>query len=79
MYFFIYDLAQEGNENVTVGGKYSGTYAFGNIKDKISSVSWMDDDTELSFVQNEEMLSVNFTGQPYGKSYPVRVAKAIIV
>lgn len=24
------------------------------------------------------MLAVDFTGQPYGKSYPVRVAKAVI-
>ena len=79
MYFFIYDLGTgRGDENVTVGGKYSGTYAFGNVKDKISSIKWMDQDEELSFIQDKEMLSVNFTGHPYGKSYPVRVAKAVI-
>ncbi|MBQ3124281.1 MAG: alpha-L-fucosidase [Clostridia bacterium] len=78
LYLFVYDLAIKGDDNVTVDGKYSGAYAFGGVKDEIISVKWMDNDEELSFVQGDDMLAVNFTGQPYGKSYPVRVAKAVI-
>ena len=78
LYLFVYDLGIEGDINVTVSGKYSGAYAFGGVKDKVLSLKWMDNDEELSFVQGNDMLAVNMTGQPYGKSYPVRVAKAII-
>ena len=74
----MYELGIAGDDNVTVGGKYSGAYAFGGVKDKVLSLKWMDNDEELSFVQGNDMLAVNFTGQAYGKSYPVRVAKAII-
>jgi len=78
IYFFIYDLSIKGDENVTLAGKYKGAYAFGGITDEIDSVCWMDDGEELDFVQGKGMISVNFTGFPYGKAYPVRVAKAII-
>ena len=78
LYLFVYDLAIRGDDNVTVGGKYRGAYAFGGVQDEIESVKWMDNDEELSFVQGDNMLAVDFTGQPYGKSYPVRVAKAVI-
>ena len=78
LYLFVYDLAIKGDDNVTVAGKYRGAYAFGGVQDEIESVKWMDNDEELSFVQGDNMLAVDFTGQPYGKSYPVRVAKAVI-
>ena len=78
LYLFVYDLAIQGHENVTVDGKYSGVYAFGNVKDEISSIKWMDNDEDLSYIQGNDMLAVNLTGQPYGKSFPVRVAKAVI-
>jgi len=38
----------------------------------------MDNGEELEFIQGSGMLCVDFTGQPYGTSYPVRVAKAKI-
>ncbi len=78
LYLFVYDLAVKGDSNVTVNGKYRGAYAFGGVNDEIVSVKWMDNDEELSFVQGEGMFAVNLTGQPYGTSYPVRVAKAVI-
>jgi len=78
IYLFVYDLAIKGDDNVTVDGKYRGAYAFGGVSDKIASVKWMDNEEKLSFVQGDDMLAVNFTGQPYGTSYPVRVAKAVI-
>ena len=78
LYLFVYDLGSCGNINVTIAGKYAGAYSFGNVQDKIKSVKWMDEDEELDFVQGGNMLTVNLTGHPYGKQYPVRIAKAII-
>ena len=78
LYLFIYDLGRKGNENVTVGSSYSGSYAFGNVADTISSIQWMDSGEALDFVQKDSMLSVNFTGQEYGSSFCVRVAKATL-
>ncbi len=78
LYIFVYDLGARGNANVTVGGKYTGSYAFGGVTDKIASITWMDNGEELSFAQNDDLLCVNFTGFEYGKSLGVRVAKAIL-
>ena len=78
LYLFVFDLGIEGSANVTVGGKYFGSYSFGNVTDKVSSVEWMDNGENLKFIQGEDMLCVNFTGYPYGKSLGVRVAKATI-
>ena len=78
MYLFFYDLARNGNENVTVGGNYCGSYSFGNVKHKIESIEWMDNGEKLDFIQNDDMLAVNATGYPYGVSTCVRVAKAKI-
>ena len=78
MYLFFYDLARNGNENVTVGGNYCGSYSFGNVKHEIESIEWMDNGEKLDFVQNDDMLAVNATGYPYGVSTCVRVAKAKI-
>jgi len=63
---------------MSIGGKYKGAYAFGNISGKIKSVKWMDNNEDVKFIQGNDILAVNFTGQPYGKSYPVRVAIAEI-
>ena len=78
LYIFCYDLARAGSDNVVVGGKYMGAFAFSNIEDKIKHIKWMDNEEELEFVQSENILSVNLTGTPYGTSYCVRVAKAEI-
>lgn len=78
LYLMIYDLGIEGDGNVTVKGKRLGNYSFGNVKHKISSVQWMDNGEQLAFTQGENLLCINATGYPYGTSYVVRVAKAII-
>lgn len=78
IYLFVYDLAIKGDPNVTVEGKYRGAYAFGGIKEEIESLTWMDNNEKISFVQGDGILAANFTGHPYGTSYPVRVAKAVI-
>ena len=46
--------------------------------DEIESIKWMDEDEELAFTNKDGELLVNFTGFHYGKSYPVRVAKAVL-
>lgn len=78
LYLFFYDLARCGSENVVVGGNYCGSYAFGNVTDKVASVEWMDNGERLDFTQDNNMLTVNATGFPYGMSTCVRVAKAKI-
>ncbi len=78
LYLFFLNLAIHGSEKVVAsnGVLYCGTYAFGNVKDAVESIEWMDNGESLDFVQNENMLSVNATGFPYGMSTCVRVAKA---
>ena len=78
LYLFVYDLGYFGNKNVTVSKNYHGSYSFGNVTDKIKSVHWMDNAEELDFIQNNNMLCVDFTMYKYGESYCVRVAKAEI-
>ncbi len=78
LYIFSYDLGKQGNENVTVGGNYVGAYGFSNVVDTILKIEWMDNKEELSFTQTNDLLTVNFTGMPYGTSYCVRVAKAYL-
>lgn len=79
LYIFAYDLGICGDSNVTLDGKYSGSYSFSNVSDKISSVEWMDNGEKLDFVQKEDILCVDLRGFEYGKSLVVRVAKAEIV
>lgn len=78
LYLFVHDLATRGNPNVTVGGRYSGAYAFGGVDGHITDLHWMDNDEPLDFVQHGDMLAVRLTGYEYGKSLAVRVAKGTI-
>ncbi len=78
LYFFVFDPGSIQNANVTVNGKYSGAYVFGNMSDEIEEVHWMDNGENLKFVQGQGMLSIDMTGMEYGNSYCVRVAKAKI-
>lgn len=78
LYIFAMNIGMLGSKNVVVGGRYTGSYSFGNVVDDIEWVEWMDNGERLDFVQGNNMLCLNFTGTPYGTSYPVRVAKAKI-
>ena len=78
LYLFFFDMGIHGDENVVENKRYSGAYAFGNVTDKIKKIEWMDNSEELCFIQNENMLSVNGTGYPYGMATCVRVARAKI-
>ena len=76
IYFFFYDVPKTGNENVVGDARFSGSYAFRNIKDEIESIKWMDNNEELSFIQNNNLIAIDTTGYPYGMATCVRVAKA---
>ena len=78
LYLLCYDLGVRGHENVTVPGKYCGVYAFSGVQERIKEITWMDNGEKLSFTQSDDALTVNLTGTPYGTSYCVRVAKAIL-
>ncbi len=78
LYIFCFDIGIKGDENVVVDRKGDGSYAFDNVSDKIKRIKWMDNDEELSFVQNADMLSVYLTKQDCGVSVCVRVAEAEI-
>ena len=70
---------KEANETTAaVRSLVPGAFAFGNVAHTVKSVRWMDNGEELSFMQKDGMLCANFTGQPYGNSFCVRVAVAEI-
>ena len=78
LYLFVFDLGTVGDQNVMVKGKRIGSFSFGGVADKIKSIEWMDNGENLQFVQGEDLLCINATGYPYGTSYVVRVAKAMM-
>ncbi len=80
LYLFYFDLGIRGSANVVAGGAgtYHGATCFGNIKEKIRSIKWIDIDEELEFSQNGDNLLVNAVGFRYGSSTCVRVAKATL-
>ena len=78
LYIFCFGIGINGDENVTIDIAGCGTYAFDDVTDKVKSVKWMDNDEELKFTQNGDMLAVKLTKQPYGTSLFIRVAEAEI-
>ena len=78
LYLFFFNIRSNGDSHVKTSDGYHGAYAFGNVKDKIKEICWMDNQESLHFAQNGDMLTVDATGYPYGVSACVRVAKAIL-
>ncbi len=76
VYFFVHNLSITGNENVTVEGGGKGPRTFKGLNKKVSSVRWIDNGKELAFEQNEDEITVDCTGYPYGTDLVVRVAEA---
>ena len=77
-YLFIFDLPIVGDDNVTVSGGGSFPSTFTGIFKEVSQIKWMDNDEELSFIQDSKsgILTMNSTGFKYGANYIVRVAVA---
>ena len=78
LYFFYYDLCRRGSESVSVYGGSEGKQVFDNFSDKIKKIYWLDNHEMLEFEQNNDSVTVDFTGYDYGHDYCVRVAKAEI-
>lgn len=76
-YLFCFHLPIIGDSNVTVGGGRILPQTFTGMFDKVHSIHWMDNEEELTFIQDEKagVLTVNATGHQYGDNYVVRVAK----
>lgn len=76
-YLFVFDLPIVGNENVTVGNAKNPPRTFTGIKDKVTSIKWLDNGRELTFVQDVEKNIFTFqpTGYEYGCNMVVRVAE----
>lgn len=76
-YVFCFEVPVIGDVNVTLkrGGILPVTFT--GIYDKVTSIHWMDNGEELSFIQdvNTGVLTINATGHKYGDQYVVRVAK----
>ena len=77
LYIFVYDLGQRGSEHVVTNGSKEICHTFSGVNEKIKEIRWMDEpEYELEFKQDNDNLSVKFSGVPYGCSYCVRVARA---
>ena len=77
-WFYIHDLSVLSQANVVKGVQGVGPRSFTNVKTRFSSIKWVDNNEALDFTQNTEngLMSVNFTGYPYGTNTVVRVAVA---
>ncbi len=76
-YYFAFDLPIRGNEHVTVSSGKAGIRGISGFRNRISSIRWLDNKETLVFSQNRQanILAVNFTAQPYGSQFIVRVAE----
>lgn len=79
LYLFFTELGTGARKNALVpNDKYFGAYSFGNVTDEVESICWMDDGTELPFVQSSGMLTLDAQGFYCGLAMCVRVAKAML-
>ena len=78
LYFYVHDLAIDGNSNVTVAGGGAGEKLFTGVNGKIKSVHWTDNGEALGFKQDGSNLTIDCTGYRYGTNLVVRVAEAEI-
>ncbi len=75
-YIFKFDLGiKDGNEHVTIGFAGDDVTLLPNVDKEVESVSWMDNNENLEFVQEGDLLKLKATGYSYGTGYCVRVAK----
>lgn len=75
LYLFRFDLGLKGSENVSLGFEENMDNVLANFHDAVSSITWMDNGEELTFAQNGDKLTVDFTPFHYGTSLCVRVAE----
>ena len=74
-YLFCFDLGRVGNANVVQmeeGGELVDRFTFA---EKIKSVKWLCSTDKISYKQDGDEVEVYTSGQPYGESAVVRIAK----
>ena len=77
LFYFAFDLGIGGHVNVTADLQGPGLRSIDNLKEKITSVCWMDNGEALSFAQSAEegIAAIRCTGFPYGTHTGVRVMR----
>lgn len=77
LYAFIHKLKLTGDSNVVVDGSGGGRKNFFGIDRSVESVTWLDNQQALHFIQDAAHKSMGFdaTGFSYGMNTVVRVAK----
>jgi alpha-L-fucosidase len=78
LYFYVHDLPNNGDGNVTLANGDAAANVYENVKWKVKNIRWTDTDRELDFTQDGDKLTVNYTGYQYGINFVVRVAEAEI-
>lgn len=73
-YLFCYNLPVSGDANVTLytDADYESRFV---LNDKIASVTWMDNGTDVAFVQEGEQVTIKTEPYTYGRNLVVRIAK----
>ncbi|WP_024625672.1 alpha-L-fucosidase [Lactiplantibacillus fabifermentans] len=76
-YLFIQDLGVVGNENVVLGGEGSNLRSFVGFYDKITKISWLDNQQPIHFMQDSQRgtLTIDANGYSYGRDWVIRIAK----
>jgi alpha-L-fucosidase len=76
MFYFAFDIRIKGDDHVTLNAGLPGYRAIHGMTSRINTIRWLDNNEPLKFTQdtNSELVSVNFTGYPYGSHHIVRVA-----
>lgn len=80
LYYFAHDLAQQGDENVTVAGGGAGPRSLAGLNATIQNAQWLDSEKPINFAQNADngLATLDLTGYPYGTNLVVRVAKITV-
>ena len=77
LYYFAFDLGIAGHVNVTASLQGPGLRTIDNLKEKILSACWMEQEGALEFTQDlsSGIAALRCTGFPYGSHTGVRVMK----
>jgi len=75
-YLFCYGLPMSADPNVALNEEANYTEKF-KLTEKITSVTWMDDDSAVEFTQNGEDVVIKTVPFTYGRDLVVRVAKIV--
>ena len=80
LYYFTFDLGIRGDVNVTAVMQGPGLRTIDNLKEKVLSVTWMDNGEKLEFSQEPEsgITAIRCTGFPYGTHTGVRVMRITV-